>query len=202
MVAGKLIILASSSPRRRLLLKKLGFKVKVFHPKIKEKRKFGETPKKMVKRLAIEKGVYTLKKIGSFKTATILLSADTIVVAPDQKTILGKPKNINAAKKMLTILSGKTHQVLTGYCLLLFNFKKNNSQKTITRVVSSRVKIKKLSKAVISKYVNTKEPYDKAGAYAAQGKASRFIDKIYGSYTNVVGLPVEKLLEDIKRLIV
>ncbi len=192
------IILASGSPRRRWLLKRAGVRTKVCAPNITEKRIPGETPRTTVKRLAKVKAFFVFKKL-TLKKPTLILAADTLVVAPDKKTVLGKPHSYKAAFRMLNLLSGRTHQVLTGYCLILAGLGSAKPDWVLIRAVSSRVKMKKLSQKLISQYLKTKEPYDKAGAYAAQGKAARFIEKITGSTTNVVGLPMEKLLEDLRK---
>jgi len=122
---------------------------------------------------------------------TLVIGFDTIVEC--QNNILGKPKNKKNAIEMLQFLSDKTHNVLTGYAFIdkLFDFK-------LEKYVSTSVTFKKLSKAEINWYIDTGEPFDKAGSYAIQGIGSFLIKKINGSYSNVVGLPIAEFLEDLK----
>ena len=119
---------------------------------------------------------------------------DTIVVLG--KKIMGKPKNKSAAKKMLSMLSGKTHQVITGIYLLRLP-----DSKSISSYEKTKVKFRRLSGKEIERYIKTKEPYDKAGAYAIQGQAGLFVESINGCYFNVVGFPVAKFLKLLRKLI-
>ena len=192
------IILASTSPRRISLLGEVRLPIRIESPDTDEAIKKGESPKNLVARLAREKAESVLKKIKNECKASIIIAADTIVVSPNQKTILGKPKNPKDAIKMIHSLSGKFHTVFTGYCLLKSG---EGSRTRITvRVVKSLVKIKTLSPSTIRKYVATGEPLDKAGSYGAQGIGMAFIEEIRGSYTNVVGLPMAQVLADLEKI--
>ena len=190
------IILASTSPRRIDLLTQAGFTVKTMRPSADERKLPHESPRQMVARLAKLKGMSVAKTLDKSARKAIVISADTIVLDPiDASRVLGKPRNKAHAFSMLKRLTGQTHTVLTGYCLLW-----DNGRHCRTRVVSSRVCIRELSDAAIKKYVRTGEPMDKAGAYAAQGKGMALIEKISGSYTNVVGLPLSQVIADMERI--
>ncbi len=121
-----------------------------------------------------------------------VLGADTVVVLGNK--IMGKPKDSQEAKRFLRRLSGKTHRVITGFCL-----KNRTLNRSICQSVSTRVSFKTLSIEEISWYVQTGEPLDKAGAYAIQGKGAFCVKKISGSYTNVVGLPVTEVMEVLEK---
>jgi len=136
----------------------------------------------------VEKAEEAKKYLGG---GALVIGADTVVSIG--KKILGKPIDKNDAGRMLKLLSGKTHTVTTAFCVL-----DAGSAKKIVRSVKTKVEFRRLKKGEIEDYIKTDEPFDKAGAYAAQGRGSRFIKKIDGSYTNVVGLPVEKLKEALK----
>lgn len=197
------ILLASSSPRRISLLNQLGLSVKVHPPNIKEIRKPGETAEQIVLRLSEEKAKHITMSDRLRSGSRLIIAADTLVVSPNGKTILGKPTSTQVAVKTLKILTGKTHQVLTGYCLIL-ETKKTKAPKTqikmIVRVVRSKVTMRDLSEQSIRNYVRTGEPMDKSGAYAAQGIGMALIEKISGSYSNVVGLPIAQVIADIETL--
>jgi septum formation protein len=185
------LILASTSPRRSDLLRQAGLEFRVVAPDADESVRKNETPRALVKRLAQDKARSVERKLS--RENCLIIAADTIVVSPSGKKILGKPKDPADARRMLAGLQGKTHTVYTGYCLVV-----RGSKKTFCRVVASRVKLRKLKSSAIEKYVATREPLDKAGSYAAQGIGSAFIDEIRGSYTNVVGLPLSQLLNDLE----
>lgn len=178
------LILASGSPRRRELLADLGLDFEV-HPSQAEEPKpnQGEAPEAYAKRMAEMK---TLDVAAHFTGKTVL-GADTIVVL-DQH-IMGKPKDAQDALSMLSSLSGKTHQVITGFCLVL------PDGKTITQAVSTDVDMRTSGEAELKSYIATGEPMDKAGAYAIQGIGTFLVTGIRGSYTNVVGLPVARVLD-------
>jgi septum formation protein len=142
----------------------------------------GENPDQCAKRLARDKA----RAIGSIRPEAFVLGADTIVVVDGQ--MLAKPEDKNDAERMLRLLSGRTHQVVTGVCLL-----GNSEKKAIfedVRSESTLVKVERLTDDEIRLYAESGEPMDKAGGYAIQGMASRWITRIEGDYTNVVGLPV------------
>jgi septum formation protein len=191
------IILASTSPRRIDLMEQARIHVEVISPRCEELTKRGESPARMVRRLALEKA----QSVASLPETRVLgpvvvIAADTTVVAPGGKRILGKPVDVRDAERMLKLISGKTHEVLTGYCLLGWNEK--GRAKTWSRVVRSKVTMRKVSTAMIRDYIASGEPMDKAGSYAAQGFGMNWIQSLRGSYTNVVGLPMCELLTDLE----
>jgi nucleoside triphosphate pyrophosphatase len=179
-----LLILASGSPRRKTLLQELGLHPKIVPAEIEEIPNPGEDPVSFSRRMAEGKASIVSTRYPDYW----VLGADTVVTLDE--TMFGKPRDDREAKNFLQALSGKTHRVITGFCL------KNGSRaRLITRSVSTQVTFKKLSLPEINWYVRTGEPRDKAGAYAVQGKGAFCVKKIRGSYTNVVGLPVTEVLE-------
>ena len=176
------IILASASPRRKEILENTNVKFKIMASSIEELRLEGESPCQMVMRLAFEKGI----DIASRQKSDLVISADTIVVLDN--TVLGKPKDEIEARKMITSLSGRTHQVITGISLINLD----NNKKIIDYVISN-VKFKNLSEEDINDYIRTKESLDKAGAYGIQGYGALLVEEIQGDYFNIVGLPISKL---------
>ena len=178
-VSGSLLILASASPRRADLLREAGILFRVAPAHIDEAVRVGEPPEAYVERLAREKA----EAVHAASPAAFVLGADTTVVVDE--TILGKPADGVEAARMLELLAGRSHRVLTGVALL------GPSDFARTAVVSTEVRFNRLSGADIAGYVSTGEPLDKAGAYAIQGGASRFVERIDGSFSNVVGLPME-----------
>jgi len=196
------IILASTSPRRIELLNQVHLPFEVQPPQTDETPLAKEKPARLVARLALEKAESVRKSSVQRHEACLIIAADTLVVAPcgraGNEKILNKPKDVDDARKSLRILSGKTHSVLTGYCILLAssNPRKN---KQVLRVVQSKVKMRLLNQSLIESYVQSGEPMDKAGAYAAQGLGMALIEKIEGSYTNVVGLPMTQVLADLEK---
>ncbi|OPY87452.1 MAG: Septum formation protein Maf [Smithella sp. PtaU1.Bin162] len=183
------LVLASASPRRQELLRLVGLKFKIIPAHINEDYLPGETPQKHVRRLSGDKALAIARK----HPMSWVLGADTIVVIDG--LILGKPKNKTRARQMLTRLSGREHKVFTGFTLVnaLLGLRK-------TKVISSAVKFKTISPEEREWYVSSPEPYDKAGGYAVQGKGAYFIEKIRGSYTNVIGLPLCEVLTELKKL--
>ena len=190
------IILASTSPRRIELMSQAGIDAEVLAPNIEETPKRGEKPRDLVKRLAREKAGSVAMLAPDSAEDLVIIAADTIVVAPGGKRILGKPSSGRDAERMLRVLSGKTHEVLTAYCILALDLSGNTTE--CVRVVSSKVSIRPLTPAMIRDYVAGGEPMDKAGSYAAQGFGMNWISSIRGSYTNVVGLPMCELLSDLE----
>lgn len=183
------IILASASPRREELLRSVGLKFKIIPAHIDETYLKGESPRAHVRRLAHDKaGV-----IADQYSKSLVLGADTIVVIDG--LILGKPKSKKQAREMLERLSNRRHVVFTG-----FTITRAASGISKTKVVQSAVQFKKISSEEMDWYVNCEEPYDKAGGYAVQGKGASFIKAIRGSYTNVIGLPLCEVLEELKQL--
>jgi septum formation protein len=173
----KVLVLASSSPRRRELLANAGILFDLQPAHIDETQRPGEDPKGYAARLAREKA----QAIAAARPKDVVLGADTIVLIDGQ--VLGKPAGAADAARMLRLLSGKSHEVSTAVCLIA-----NGS--TFEHLETTRVRFEKISREEIEGYVNTGEPMDKAGAYAIQGGASRWIPSIEGDYFNVVGLPV------------
>lgn len=188
------LILASTSPRRIELMKQVGLQVSVQSPDAEEIPGPGETPRALVRRLAREKAF----SVGRKSKNALVIAADTIVVASNGREILGKPTSPENARKMLQKLSGRWHTVLTGYCILPVGAR-GISGNSVTRVITSSVKIRKLSTKEIAGYVSTGEPMDKAGSYAAQGIGMSLVESLRGSYTNVVGLPMCQLLMDLEK---
>ena len=179
----KKIILGSASPRRKELLSQIGvpFEVRVSN---KEEVYTNTVPKEIVKELALMKVENVASEIQARNV--IVIGADTIVVHEEQ--ILGKPKDEQEAFEMIRSLQGDTHQVYTGVAVL--DFDKNGEKTVINHAVETKVSVNPMSTEEIQKYVESKEPMDKAGAYGIQGRFSAFIEKIEGDYFNVVGLPV------------
>lgn len=176
------LILASGSPRRIELLKKLGCKFRVIPSKVEEKINPSLSPTENARRISCLKALDVASKISE----GIVIAADTMVVLG--KKILGKPKNKKEARKMLQNLSGKEHRVITG--LVVVDAK---TKKIMQDVVITKVKFRKLNKNLIEKYIITGEPLDKAGAYGIQGKGALLVESIKGDYFNVVGLPLNTL---------
>jgi septum formation protein len=174
------LVLASASPRRAELLRGAGFVFDVIVADVDESVRAGETPRDYVMRLAEAKASAVVARAAGRP----VLGADTVVVIDG--AILGKPAGDEDAKRMLRLLSGKSHQVLTGVCLL----GGRADRPARTEVATTTVEFAPLTAAEIDWYVGSGEPADKAGAYAVQGLASRFVTRLDGSYSNVVGLPV------------
>lgn len=177
------LILASASPRRADLLRSAGIDFDVIHADVDESVLPGETPEQHVRRLADAKASAVLARVG----ARPVLGADTVVVVNGQ--ILGKPRDDGDARRMLGLLSGRQHVVMTGVCLLSRDAPAEAGH--YVHVTVTTVEFAALTDAEIDGYVASGEPADKAGAYAVQGLASRFVTRIDGSYSNVVGLPVD-----------
>lgn len=184
----KRIILASASPRRKELLKKIGLKFTVDASKYKEDSILNMPPKKLANFLSLQKAKDVAKR---YKNA-IVIAADTLVVLGNE--ILGKPHTETGAKKMLMKLNGKVHLVITGFAIV-----DTDTNKTVTKSVETKVYFKQLTVKEIDNYVKTKEPLDKAGAYGIQEKASAFVEKIEGDFFNVVGLPLNALTCELKK---
>jgi septum formation protein len=172
------LVLASASPRRAELLRAAGIDFDVMAANVDETLKPDESAREYVARLAEEKA----RAIHARDDTRTVLAADTVVVADRQ--ILGKPLDEADARRMLRLLSGRTHEVLTAVSIF------HPGGIVDTRVEATGVEFAPLSESDVDWYVSTGEPLDKAGAYAVQGLASRFVPRIEGSYSNVVGLPV------------
>ena len=184
------VLLASASPRRRMLLEGLGYEVEVRATNVEEIRGPGEPPAEMVERLAREKAWAV-----SVEDEVPVIAADTAVVLTDRlyDEILGKPTDDGQAAHMLRRLSGNEHIVMTGYCVRL------GASERIG-VVRTEVWFRSLDDDEIEAYLRTGEAMDKAGAYGIQGYGGALVDRISGSYSNVVGLPVAEVIWDLKDL--
>jgi len=192
-LAKKKIGLASGSPRRFELLSSIGFDCVVYSPDILEQRKPEETILEYIARNSKEKNK-AAEGYFAEKSIPIIISADTIVCIKNPSgahELLEKPAGPSEAKKMLQMLSGRAHSVYTSYCVTNTQTSKHQ-QRTIETIVHFR----NIGDDEIDSYVQTKEPYDKAGGYGAQGYGAVFVEKFCGSYTNVVGLPLTEVWQD------
>ena len=187
------IILASASPRRQELLKNI-FDDFIVHTSSCEEKTIFETPSKYVIDLASQKASDVATHYTKTSDETLIIGSDTIVYADG--SILGKPKDEEAARQMLRNLSGKTHEVYTGISLVHIN---KGTKTVFTAYECTKVHVNTLTEKEINAYILTNDPLDKAGAYGIQGYFSRHIRKIEGDYFNVVGLPVHLLYEELKR---
>lgn len=188
-----MLVLASASPRRQELLRNAGIAFEVLPAHIPEDPFSGENAKACAERLAREKALAVAQK----RPNDTVLGADTVVVIDNQ--ILGKPAHAADAARMLRLLSGRTHQVITGVCLVkplpsaqypVASKPPDARERALVSSETTLVTVADLTAQDIADYVASGEPMDKAGAYAIQGLAARFIPRIAGDYTNVVGLPV------------
>jgi septum formation protein len=180
----KRLILASNSPRRIVLLKSLGYHFDIVSHDIEELIHDDVLPTELVQNLAFLKASDVARRVCD----AIIVSADTIVV--HEKGILGKPIDVSDAKRILSILSNSEHDVISGVCVM-----EMPSRKKMLRIGRTHIKMKNIKDEEIDRYILTGEPMDKAGAYAIQGEGGKFIEKIDGSYSNAVGLPLELLQE-------
>jgi septum formation protein len=185
--ATRKLVLASASPRRQEILACAGISFTVRSAPVPEEHDGSEAPADLVRRLALEKAFAV-----PCAADEIVLAADTVVVLGDR--ILGKPKDASDASRMLSLLSGREHEVITGICL-------RHARGAISDQARTRVRFVALTPAEIAAYVATGEPADKAGAYAIQGRACRFIERIEGCYFNVVGLPISLVYRHLKSLL-
>lgn len=175
-----LLILASASPRRSELLRNAGIAFTVEPAHVPEQPLPDEQPLAYAQRLARDKA----RAVFARHSDNVVLGADTIVVADEH--LLEKPQDDADAARMLRLLSGRAHQVITGVCLAARNFEHVEAEIT-------EVRFSPLTEAEIAAYIATREPMDKAGGYAIQGVASRWVERIDGCYFNVVGLPVPRV---------
>lgn len=183
------IILASASPRRVELLSSAGIEFEVAPGDVDEVLLSGETPEDHVVRLARAKAEDVARKAGG----RFYVGADTIVVCEGE--IMGKPKDSADAERMLNKLSGISHEVITGFAVY-----DKERDGVITDAVRTRVYFKHLRDEEIRAYIATGCPFDKAGAYAIQGGAAHMVQKIEGSYSNVVGLPLCEVVDALRRM--
>ncbi len=176
------LVLASASPRRRELLAARGIAFDIVPSHIGEIPLPGEPPETFAQRIAREKAY----EVASEHPGRCILAADTVVIVDD--AMFGKPADADEARRMLEALSGRTHRVRTAVALLLPDASLHET------AVETLVEFRRLSAAEIDAYVDSGEPFDKAGAYAIQGGARTFVRHVWGSYSNVVGLPIEAVL--------
>jgi septum formation protein len=181
------LILASASPRRAELLRNAGISFTVEPAHIPEQPLPGEPPLQYAQRLARDKA----RAVYARHSDDVVLGADTVVVVDEH--LLEKPQDATDAARMLSLLSVRAHQVITGVCLVAKGYEKTEAETT-------EVRFSVLSESEIANYVQTGEPMDKAGAYAIQGMASRWVERIDGCYFNVVGLPVPSLYRMLRTL--
>lgn len=187
-VATKPLVLGSGSPRRRELLADLGLQFEICPSRAEEPAPLpGEEPDAYARRMATLKTL----EVASRRPDAAVLGADTIVVLG--KRIMGKPSDAQDALAMLSALAGTTHQVITGCCMALPGEAPN------VFTVSTDVDMRNSSETELRAYIATGEPFDKAGAYAIQGIGTFLVTAIRGSYTNVVGLPVARIVDEAKR---
>jgi septum formation protein len=186
------LILASASPRRAEILTAAGIRFEVHPAHVDESLISGEAPTQMVERLAKAKAELVAHEFAD-KQDVIVLGADTTVVLAGE--IIGKPESSADARAMLRKLSGREHQVITGVHLIRISDGAHQSGTEITRVWFSQ-----MTDQEVDDYVQTGEPLGKAGAYAIQGLAARFIPRIEGCYFNVVGLPISKVWKALTEL--
>jgi len=181
------LILASASPRRAELLRNAGIAFTVEPANVPEEPMPNEPPLQYARRLAGDKA----RAVCALHSDSVVLGADTVVVIDEY--LLEKPKDNADAVRMLRLLSGRTHQVITGVCVVAPNFEQTEAE--ITEVCFSP-----LTEQEIAGYIAIREPMDKAGAYAIQGIASRWVERIDGCYFNVVGLPVARVYRMLNKL--
>ncbi len=183
------LVLASASPRRLSLLAQVGVTPDALRPaSIDESARKGETPRGLVTRLARQKAEAGRDQLTNDKDLAdaYVLAADTVVA--DGRKILMKPAHVEEAMRSLQLLSGRTHKVFTGICLI------TPDDKIRAKIVETRVRFKHLTRGEMESYIASREWRGKAGGYAIQGLAGCFVQRIIGSYTNVVGLPVTEVV--------
>jgi len=193
-----MLVLASASPRRRELLTQAGYAFTVYPAHIPEEPRRGEDPVAYVTRLAVEKAEVAFRQLATIpevaglggKSPIIVLGADTTVTIDNQ--ILGKPEDAADAERMLRMLSGRSHRVITGVALV-------DEAGADSAAEITTVEFRAMTDKEIRDYVASGEPMDKAGAYAIQGRAARWIPRIEGCYFNVVGLPLARVAGMLER---
>ena len=187
------LILASASPRRAEILHNAGFTFDIFPADVDETLLPNERAEDYVRRLAAEKARVGMERLGRDAAPAIVIGADTTVVANDQ--ILGKPTSEEDARRMLRLLSGQTHEVLTGLSVMRSTDGHSASDVEITRVGFAA-----LPESEMEDYLVSGEPFDKAGAYGIQGIGGRYVTRIEGCYFNVMGLPLSRLCSMLQTL--
>jgi len=183
------IFLASTSPRRVELLRSLGIEFSVLRIEIPESHSTEESPRLYVQRMARQKALQGAEGL----TEGLVIAADTVVVIDD--TVLGKPQTKDDAARMLRLLQGRVHRVISGVALYCAR-----THRCLTAAEETEVKFAEMTDEEIEWYISTGEPMDKAGAYGVQGKGAVFIEWVRGSYSNVVGLPLRLIYTLAKQL--
>jgi len=183
----KRIVLASASPRRKELLEQIGLRFEVEPTGYDEETTSASDPHELAKELSLGKARAAARK----HRKALIIAADTLVIAVGK--VLGKPHTNAQAREMLRALNGRTHSVITGFTIL-----DAETGKVLSRSVETKVWMRKLSFKEIDAYVRTKEPLDKAGGYAIQGRGAVLVGKIEGDFSNVVGLPLTLVAEALK----
>ena len=181
------IVLASASTRRKELLEKIGLHFTVDPSDYPEDAYVELKPHERAKRVSLEKA----RAVAARHSNALIIAADTFIVSEGQ--VMGKPHSPNEAKRMLKALSGRSHVAITGFTIL-----DTTNGKTLSRVVETRIYMRKLSEREIDRYVSSSEPLDKAGAYAIQGLGSVLINRIEGDYYNVMGLSLNSFAQALK----
>jgi septum formation protein len=184
----KKIVLASASPRRKELLEKIGLVFEVDPGNAPEDVDIDLEPHELAEKLSLKKALAVAPK----HTNAVVITADTFIVFSGR--IIGKPSMEAEAKEILTMLSGKSHSVITGFTIV-----DTDDNRSLSRAVETKVHMKQLTGSEIDAYIRSKEPLGKAGAYAIQGLGSIIVDKIEGDYFNVIGLPLSALAECLKQ---
>ncbi|MBZ0156024.1 MAG: Maf family protein [Alphaproteobacteria bacterium] len=187
-LSSKRIVLASASPRRKEILERAGLCFTVDAGDYEEDMGLRMPPYRLARHLSAEKA----KAVAHRYRDALIIAADTFIVFRNR--LLGKPLTAEAAREMLSALSGKTHSVITGFTLL-----DTASQKRISGSVETKVSFKRLTGEEIDAYIASKEPLDKAGAYAIQGLGAVLVKKIEGDYFNVMGLPLSAVADALKK---
>jgi septum formation protein len=187
------LILASTSPRRTEILRNAGFVFEVIPTHTDETRRPGEVAEDYVRRIAQGKAHAAREKLRTTAEPTIIIAADTVVLAKGQ--ILTKPQDVADARRMLRMMSGKSHELLTGLAVLRIP-----EGAETQHIEKTRVDLLPISDDEIESYLRTGESFDKAGAYGIQGVAGRFVSRIDGCYFNVMGLPLSRVWRAIREL--
>lgn len=181
------IILASTSPRRKKLLSRIGLPFEVQASDYEEDMKLDLTPKELVKHLSKGKAEAVAK---NYEDA-IVIGADSIVVHKNE--VFGKPTSTAEAKEMLKKLSGTVHSVITGFTII-----DTKTNKSVSQAIEAKIYFREVTEEEMDAYIKTGEPMDKAGAYAVQGLGAIFVEKIEGDFTGVIGLPLFALAKELK----